>query len=103
MEANNSLVYVHARPHVASLASIFYVGKGSDSRSTLFSRRNPHHMNIIRKYGSKNIQVGKMQCSSESIAFSLERGLIKCLRRSGVNLVNMTRGIHSAILISAGP
>jgi len=67
MEANNSLVYVHARPHVASLASIFYVGKGSDSRSTLFSRRNPHHMNIIRKW-----------IKPEDVAISLSNGWLKC-------------------------
>ncbi len=75
------LTYIHARPD----GRIFYVGKGTSARvSKIDSHHNPHHSNIVAKYGRKNILVGKMECSSEEIAFELEKGLIKCLRRSGV-------------------
>lgn len=33
-----------------------------------------------------------LDCSSSSIAYDLERGLIKCLKRSGVELTNFTEG-----------
>ena len=33
-----------------------------------------------------------MECSSEEIAFDLEIGLIKCLKRMGVKLANYTDG-----------
>lgn len=92
--------YVHCRPDF----SPFYVGKGQGSRCHKMNRtHNPHHQNIVKKYGAENILVGKLDCSSEEIAFELEIGLIKCLSRSGVKLVNLTEGgdgvsghIHSA-------
>ncbi len=83
------LAYMHARPD----GRIFYVGKGTSMRVSKIERsHNPHHSNIVAKYGRENILVGKMECSSESIAFELEKGLIKCLRRSGVDLVNLSEG-----------
>ena len=33
-----------------------------------------------------------MECSNDQIAFDLEKGIIKCLRRMGVELVNTTSG-----------
>lgn len=80
--------YIHAKPDYTP----FYVGKGYGRRATYFFSRNPHHKNITKKYGEKNILIGKIECSSEEIAFELEVGLIKCLKRMGVKLVNMTDG-----------
>lgn len=84
--------YVHARPDTVSATGIFYVGKGTARRASNVARRNPHHTNIVAKHGAENILVGMIPCSSEAIAFDLERGLIKCLRRMGVKLTNMTDG-----------
>lgn len=83
--------YVHIRPG-ADAHGAFYVGKGRGRRSHDFNRRNLYHTHIINKYGFKNIDVAKMECSSEALTFDLERGLIKCLRNMGVNLVNVTDG-----------
>ncbi len=81
--------YIHARPD----GTPFYVGKGIRERAVeLTSNRNKYHNNIVAKHGAENILVGKMDCSSEEIAFELEKGLIKCLRRAGVKLANMTDG-----------
>jgi len=81
--------YIHAKPD----GTPFYVGKGRGLRASRLHRtHNAHHRNIVAKYGAENILVGKVECSSESIAFELEKGLIKCLRRSGVVLVNRTDG-----------
>ena len=85
--------YLHCRPDF----SPFYVGKGQGSRCYKMVRNhNPHHQNIVKKYGKENILVGKLDCSSEEIAFELEIGLIKCLRRSGVKLTNQTDGGEGA-------
>lgn len=87
------LAYVHARPHATSVSGIFYAGKGKRSRAVdVLQGRNPYHSSIVAKYGAENILVGTIPCSSEKIAFELERGLIKCLRRMGVKLTNMTDG-----------
>jgi hypothetical protein len=84
--------YVHARPETIEASGIFYVGKGHGKRAWDMFSRNFHHTNILNKHGSENILVGKLDCSSEQIAFDLEVGLIKCLRRNGVRLANMTNG-----------
>ena len=84
--------YVHARPNTADAQGIFYVGKGKGVRCYYFDRRtqNPHYARVVKKNGTP--LVGKFDCSSETIAFDLERGLIKCLRRMGVQLTNLTNG-----------
>lgn len=79
--------YVHARPD----GRIFYVGKGKESRARSL-HRNSYHAKIVNKYGAENIRVGFVACSSEGIAFTLEIGIIKCLRRMGVALTNQTDG-----------
>ena len=84
--------YVHARPETIEASGIFYVGKGHGKRAWDLGDRNLHHTHISAKYGSENILIGKLDCSSEQIAFDLEVGLIKCLRRNGVKLANMTNG-----------
>jgi hypothetical protein len=82
--------YIHAKPD----GTPFYIGKGNGRRLNMFHRRNQHHKNVVAKYDKRNILIGKLDCSDESTAFDLEMGLIKCLRRSGVDLVNLTDGGH---------
>lgn len=84
--------YVHARPNTVSAQGIFYVGKGSAKRVRHVGRSNRHHSNIVQKYGKDSILVGAIPCSSEDIALELEKGLIKCLKRSNVVLANRTSG-----------
>ena len=92
-----SFVYLHTRPAASSLTDIFYVGKGnSKKRARSMIGRNRYHASIVKKHGMENIHVNLIPCSSESIAFDLEKGLIKCLRRSGVRLANMTDGGEGA-------
>ncbi|MEN9936048.1 MAG: hypothetical protein RLZZ387_2627 [Chloroflexota bacterium] len=84
--------YIHARPDTRDALGVFYVGKGAGRRFRPSIRRNRHHSNVVAKHGAENILVGVIECSSEDIAHALERGLIKCLRRSGAKLVNLTDG-----------
>lgn len=87
--------YIHARSDTMNAHGIFYVGKGSGSRSGRFVMscgRNKWHNNIAKKYGYENILVGRLECSNENIAFELEKGLIRCLRGMGVALTNRTDG-----------
>ncbi len=84
--------YIHARPDTTDQSGVFYVGKGSGDRLRQFYSRNRWHRFTSKKHGVENILIGKLDCSSEAIAFDLERGLIKCLRRAGVTLTNMTDG-----------
>ncbi len=90
--------YVHARPGTANAFGIFYVGKGSSKRARglSVSQRSTWHGRVVQKYGASNILVGVFPCSTEAVAFDLERGLIKCLRRMGVSLVNATEGGEGA-------
>lgn len=81
--------YIHCKPDGIP----FYVGKGNESRIKRVRRRaNKWHCNIVDKYGEENILVGKIECSSEQIAFDLEIGLIKRLRAMQLPLVNATSG-----------
>lgn len=85
--------YVHARPN----GSIFYVGKGRGDRYKVYKSRNAHHKHIVNKYGSSNILVGRIECSTHDIALELEKGIIKCLGRMGVELSNITEGGMGAL------
>jgi len=80
--------YIHAKPD----GTPFYVGKGNGTRAHRLSGRNSYHARTVAKYGKQNILIGKLDCSSEEISFNLEIGLIKCLKRMGVSLANMTDG-----------
>jgi len=89
----NFNAYVHARPD----GRVFYVGKGTIKRANNVRRgQNLHHSNIVEKYGRENILVGRIPCSSEEIAFELEKGLVKCFRRMGIALANATDGGEGA-------
>lgn len=87
---NQFYVYIYRRPD----GSPFYVGKGIRRRALSLSpsRRSPHFMNIIRKYGSKAVFVEMIPCESEYLAFSLERQLISSYREQRMVLSNMTDG-----------
>lgn len=82
--------YVHCKPN----GEVFYVGKGKLARAKdiLKGKRNKWYTRTIAKYGAESIGIGIMECSSEAIAFDLEKGIIKCLKAMGVKLTNMTDG-----------
>jgi len=83
-----SYAYLHCRPN----GTPFYVGKGTANRVTRTHARNKHYGHITDKYGRDNILIGSLECSSDAIAFELEKGLIKCFRRMGVELANYNDG-----------
>jgi hypothetical protein len=83
-----SYAYLHCRPN----GTPFYVGKGTANRVTRTHARNKHYGHITDKYGRDNILIGSLECSSDAIAFELEKGLIKCFKRKGVDLANYTEG-----------
>jgi hypothetical protein len=83
-----SFAYIHCKPN----GTPFYVGKGALRRAKYLGERNPYHQSIVAKYGKENILIGMMECSNSSIAFELEKGLIKCLKASGAKLSNFTDG-----------
>jgi hypothetical protein len=85
--------YIHAKPD----GTPFYVGKGVRKRDKNFRDRNPYHKRIVAKYGVENILVGRLECSSNEIALELEIGLIKCLKRMGTQLANITDGGEGAL------
>ena len=81
--------YTHARPD----GSVFYVGKGQGRRAWRMKRENnPHHCNIVAKYGAENIIVATFPAESEEAAFALECRMIKDFRASGLVLANITDG-----------
>lgn len=80
--------YVHCKPD----GTPFYVGKGTRKRHLNFRDRNPYHKRIVNKYGAENILVGVLECSTNEISLELEKGIIKCLKRSGIELANLTDG-----------
>lgn len=83
-----TFAYIHCKPDGIP----FYVGKGKLRRVKYLGERNPHHRAIVNKYGKENILIGKLECSSDEIAFELEKGIIKCLKASGIELTNFTEG-----------
>jgi hypothetical protein len=86
-------VYLHCRPD----GTPFYVGKGRGRRAfELEYRRNPHHRNIIAKYGAANIVIQQFPVASEAEAFALECQKIAELRAAGVKLANQTDGGEGA-------
>lgn len=101
--------YVHCKPD----GTPFYVGAGGRQRTRVFSRRRdcPPYEEVALQVGKENILVGALECSSPEIAYEFERGLIKLLRLSGVDLCNRTDGgagvtgerpEHSAVMKAKG-
>lgn len=80
--------YVHCKPD----GTPFYVGKGVRSRYKNFKYRNTYHKRIVAKYGQENILIGVIPCSNNENALALEIGLIKCVKRMGYTLTNLTDG-----------
>lgn len=80
--------YLHCRPD----GTPFYVGKGRGRRAYSLVRRNPHHKNIVAKYGKENIVVLVFYCYSERQALKDEIQMIAQLRREGHVLTNKTDG-----------
>jgi hypothetical protein len=85
---NISYAYLHCKPD----GTPFYVGKGVRSRYKNFTYRNQYHKRVVAKYGQENILIGKIECSTNEVALELEVGLIKCLKRMGRPLTNITEG-----------
>ncbi len=84
-------MYLHCKPN----GDPFYVGKGFGTRSQEFgvaNDRNPHHVNVVNKYGRKNIGIFVFLCASEEQAFEDERRAIRQLRAEGFELANKTDG-----------
>ena len=87
---NSFGAYIHVKPD----GTPFYVGKGRIDRAKRLdaSHHNPYHARVVSKYGRQNIAIAFIPCSTEQIAFDLEIGLIKCFKRSGHALSNITSG-----------
>ena len=83
-----SFAYLHCTPS----GTPFYVGKGALRRVKYLGERNAKHQEIVDRYGKDNILVGSIECSTSAIALELEIGIIKCLKRSGIDLCNLTSG-----------
>lgn len=83
-----SYTYLHCKPD----GTPFYVGKGTLRRAKYLGERNSYHQATVAKYGKSNILIGMLDCSSSDIAYNLERGLIKCLKRMNIRLTNFTEG-----------
>ena len=85
---NPRFAYIHCKPD----GSVFYVGKGTLRRAKNLTERNEYHKRVVAKYGKESILIGMLECSSDEVALELERGFIKCFRRSGAKLTNCTDG-----------
>ena len=81
--------YIHCKPD----STPFYVGKGTLARAkNPNERRNNYYVNTVLKYGVENIGMSIIECSTDAISLELEIGLIRCLKRMGVKLTNLTEG-----------
>lgn len=81
-------VYVHKYASGPKDGRVFYVGKGTGRRAWHKSRRNPHWLNIVNKYGFKSEIV--LRFDREECAFSFEVVMISFYGMS--SLCNMTSG-----------
>ena len=93
MTTTGVYAYIHCKPD----GTPFYVGKGLGKRYLPTNKRNIHYKRTVDKYGVDNIGVSIIPCSTNKIALELEIGLIKCLKRSGIDLTNITDGGEGAL------
>ena len=86
--------YEHLKPDGNGSFIQFYIGKGDVNRVKSVRRKeNPHHTNIVSKYGEKNIKVVAYEFATEIEAFAKECELIQRYRNEqGIPLVNCTDG-----------
>lgn len=82
-----SYVYIHRKK---SDGSVFYVGRGIGRRGWQKSGRNDRWLKVFKKHG-RTVHIIKDDLSYEC-SLTLEKILIWNLRKSGVDLVNMTDG-----------
>lgn len=94
---NNFYVYLYIDP--SRNDEVFYVGKGTSYRSHKHLKRKDKHpmAQKVQKMLRDGVEpiITKLECSSESIAFELERGLINTIGRKDLNegtLLNLTNG-----------
>jgi hypothetical protein len=88
MSEKKFYVYTHRYAFGPKQGQVFYVGKGSGSRSRKTCSRNPYWKNIVNKYGFFDSVL--IYFDNEACAFSFERALIEFYRHE--NLCNMTAG-----------
>lgn len=80
--------YIQYRPN----GTPFYVGKGVNDRYCDDHSYNNHYMNVVYKYGTKNLKTVIFPVDNEKLAHQWERELIHLLRSEGYTLVNRTDG-----------
>jgi len=80
-------VYAHFRPDNV----IFYIGKGTKSRSNSSHNRNNYWKNIVKKYGGFRSEI-LAYWETEKESFEHEKILISCFKDLGYSLANMTNG-----------
>lgn len=79
-------VYAHKRPIIGT---VFYVGKGRDSRAWVTKARNTHWQNVVNKHGGFEVEIIK-EGMTEQVAFAFEAETI--LKYGIDNLTNQTLG-----------
>jgi hypothetical protein len=90
MSEKKFYVYVHRYASGPKQGDVFYVGKGTGSRSNSLQNRNKKWHNFVNKYGFSSEIC--QDCMSEYDSFTLEMWLISKYRHCGVNLANLTGG-----------
>jgi len=81
------VTYAHLTPE----GKIFYIGKGSEFRSTTKKNRNSKWHEIVNKFGGFKTEI-MAHWNFEQEALDHEKVLIDSLRYIGVELVNITSG-----------
>jgi hypothetical protein len=79
--------YAHYTPE----GNLFYIGKGSEFRSTTKKNRNKNWHEVVRKAGGFKAAI-LAKWSSEQEALDHEKFLIETFRMMGHNIVNITSG-----------
>lgn len=89
MEGANLSFYTYFHTRLDT-GEVFYVGKGTGRRAWAKTNRNKWWTAIVQKCGYE-VQIAA-RWKDESEAFEHEKFLIKCLRETGRNLVNLSDG-----------